>query len=227
MQTQLRRSVVCLILIGTAAIAAAGDNVQQVLARMDKASADFKAMTAHVTYLTHTDVLNQDDTETGSATMKKVQSGEVQGLVDFTAPDRKTITYEKRRVQEYLPRIKTLQVYDLEKQGERLDRFLRLGFGTSGSELAKDYDVTVLGSENGAAHLQLVPKDVDTRHYVKKIDLWIPEQGDPYPMREKILEPSGDYFLVTYSDLKINPPLAPDALQLKLPPGVKTEHPGQ
>jgi len=123
-------------------------------------------------------------------------------------------------------------VYDLAKHGEQIDKFLMIGFGTSGMELAKDYDVTVLGTENGkgqsAIHLQLIPKDTQTRRdYVQKLELWIPSEGDPYPMREKIIEPSGDYRLVTYNDLKINPPLQPDALQLKLPPGVKVETPGK
>jgi outer membrane lipoprotein-sorting protein len=236
MQTRLRGFVVCLILTGLAlagpaAMAAANDNLQQVLARMDKAANDFKSMTAQVTYVTHTDVLNDNSTETGTVTMKKVQPGEVQGLVDFTSPDRKTITYEKRRVQEYLPKIKTVQVFDLAKHGEQLDNFLRIGFGTSGSELAKDYDVSVLGTENlngqPAIRLQLIPKAADERQYVQKLELWIPEQGDPYPLQEKIFQPSGDYHLTTYSDTKINPPLQPDALQLKLPPGVKTEYPGK
>ena len=85
----------------------------------------------------HTDVLNDNTTETGTVTMKKVQAGEVQGRVDFTAPDRKTITFEKRRVQEYLPKIKTLQVFDLDKHGEQLDKFLMIGFGTSGTRTCK------------------------------------------------------------------------------------------
>ena len=89
----------------------------------------------------------------------------------------------------------------------------------------------MLGTENlhgqPAIHLQLIPKAAEARQYVQKLELWIPEQGDPYPLREKIFEPSRDYRLVTYSGLKINPPLQPDALNLKLPPGVKTEYPGQ
>ncbi len=218
-------------LAGPAALAGANDDLQQVLARMDKAANDFRSMTAHVTYVTHTDVLNDNSTEIGSVTMRKVQPGEVQGLVDFTEPDHKTITFEKRRIQEYLPKIKTLQVFDLTKHGEQLDKFLMIGFGTSGMELAKDYTVSVLGPENGkgptAIRLQLVPKAADARQYVMKLELWIPEQGDPYPLQEKIFQPSGDYRLTTYGDLKINPPLQPDALQLKLPPGVKIEHPGQ
>jgi outer membrane lipoprotein-sorting protein len=231
MQTRLRGFVVCLILAGPARLAAAGDTVQQILARMDKAANEFKAMTAQVTHLDHTDVLNDDTKESGTVTMKKVQPGEVQGRVDFTVPDRKTITFEKRRIQEYLPKINTLQVFDLDKHGEQLDRFLMIGFGTSGMELAKDYDVTVLGTENisgqSAIRLQLNPKATEARQYVQKIELWIPEQGDPYPLREKIFEPSHDYRVVTYDNLKINPPLQTDAMQLKLPPGVKIEHPGQ
>lgn len=220
--------LVCLML---AASAAAADSPSGVLARMDKAASEFKSMTAQVTYITHTDVLNENDTETGNMTLKKVQAGEVQGLVDFTAPDRKTITFEKRRIQEYLPKLKTVQIFDLAKHGEQVDKFIMIGFGTSGTELAKDYDVTVLGMENWkgqpAIHLQLLPKAGDAKQYVKSIELWIPQQGDPYPLHEKILEPSGDYRLVTYTDLKINPPLAADALKLKLPPGVATVYPGK
>jgi outer membrane lipoprotein-sorting protein len=229
MRTRLRGFVVCLLLAGPAAMA--GDDLQQVLARMDKAANDFKSMTAHVTYVTHTDVLNDNSTETGSVTMRKVQPGEVQGLVEFTEPDHKTITFEKRRIQEYLPKIKTLQVFDLTKHGEQLDKFLMIGFGTSGMELAKDYNVSVLGTENGkgptAIRLQLLPKAAEARQYVVKLELLIPEQGDPYPLQEKIFQPSGDFRLTTYSDLKINPVLQPDALQLKLPPDVKIDHPGQ
>jgi outer membrane lipoprotein-sorting protein len=163
--------------------------------------------------------------------MKKVQPGEVQGRIDFTSPDLKTVTIEKRRVQEYLPKINTLQIFDLDKHGPQLDKFLMIGFGTSGTEIATTYDVTILASEqlNGQAvtRLQLIPKNGEAKQYVKKLELWIPEQGAPYPLREKIFEPSGDYQLVTYSDQKINPPLKADALELKPRAGVKVEHPGK
>src|SRR5262249_40351593 len=153
-----------------------------------------------VTYVTHTDVLNEDTTETATVVMKKVQNGEVAGRVDFTSPDVKTVAFEKRRVQIYYPKIKTLQIYDLDKHGEQLDKFLMLGFGTTGTELAKDYSMKVLGTEPlkgadgaGAVRLQLVPKTGEARQYVSMVELWVPQQGDPYPLREKISQPSGDY----------------------------------
>ncbi|HEX4593626.1 MAG TPA: outer membrane lipoprotein carrier protein LolA [Bryobacteraceae bacterium] len=206
----------------------------ELLQRLDSAAGRFQSMSATVTYLTHTEVIDENSTETGKVVMKKVAPGEVQGLINFTAPNQRSVTFEKRSVQIYFPKINTLQVYDLENHGEQLDKFLMIGFGTSGSELAKDYTMTVPGVEAmkglpgvQAIHLELVPKSGEARQYVKKVDLWIPEHGDPYPLREKITEPSGDSRTMTYADQKINPSLPPEALKLKLPAGFKTEHPGK
>jgi outer membrane lipoprotein-sorting protein len=203
----------------------------ELLQRLDSAASQFQSMSATVTWLTHTDVIDENTTETGTVVMKKVAPGEVQGLINFTAPNPRSVTFEKRSVQIYYPKIKTVQVYDLEEHGEQLDKFLMIGFGTSGTELARDYSMTVLGTEvvkgTPAIHLELIPKAGEARQYVKKLELWFPEHGDPYPSREKITEPSGDSRTVNYSDLKINPALPPEALKLKLPAGVKTEHPGK
>ncbi len=206
----------------------------ELLQRFDGGAGRFQAMSARVTYVTHTEVLNEDSTESGDVMMKKLAAGEVQGLINFTAPNRRSVTFEKRKVQVYYPKINTLQIYDLEQHGEQLDKFLMIGFGTSGSELAKDYSMIVAGVEQvkglqgaQAIHLEFTPKSGEAREYVKKLELWIPEHGDPYPLMEKITEPSGDSRTITYSDLKINPPLQPDALKLKLPAGVKTERPGK
>jgi outer membrane lipoprotein-sorting protein len=206
----------------------------ELLQRLDSAANRFQSMSATVTYLTHTDVIDENTTETGTVVMKKVAPGELQGLINFTAPNQRSVTFEKRNVRIYYPKINTLQVYDLEEHGEQLDKFLMVGFGISGSELARDYSMTVLGTEAikeipgvQAIHLELIPKTGEARQYVKKRELWIPEHGNPYPLRDKITEPSGDSQTWTYSDLKINPPLPADALELKLPRGVKTEHPGK
>jgi outer membrane lipoprotein-sorting protein len=129
----------------------------------------------------------------------------------------------------YYPKINTVQVFEVSKSADPV-KFVLIGFGISGTELARDYDVSVLpndGAVPNSVHLQLLPKLADAKQYVTKVELWIPEQGGPYPQREKITQPSNDYRLVMYSDLKINPVLKNDALQLKTAPGVITEHPGK
>jgi outer membrane lipoprotein-sorting protein len=207
------------------------DILQDVLARMDQAAGSFQSMTAKPTWVTHTDVINENTTESGNIVMKKVAPDQVEALMGFTEPAsaRRTVTISRRKLQIYFPKIKTLQVYDLGKGGEQIDQFIMLGFGTSGVELAKSFQVRVMGEEplNGqpAVKLELIPKSEDVKKYVTKIEMWVPDQGAPYPSQEKIYEPSADYRLVTYSDVRINPPLKSDALKLNLPSGVKTEYP--
>jgi outer membrane lipoprotein-sorting protein len=210
------------------------DALAAVLARMDKSAGEFKSMTADVIYVTHTDVINEDSTESGNVAMQKMRSDEVRGLINILIPDKKTVAFENRLLRIYFPKIKTVQEYKLDKFGEQLDQFLMIGFGTSGMSLAKDYGVTVLGSETlkgpeavATIRVRLIPKSQQARDLVKQFELWIPETGDPYPLQEKISQPSGDYRLITYSNMKTNQPLKADALQLNLPRGVKTEHPGQ
>jgi outer membrane lipoprotein-sorting protein len=224
------------LLVGTVTLpsAFADDGSHELLARMDKAASTFQAMSGKVTYVTHTDVLNEDSNESGTVVMKKVAPGEVQGLIDFIKPDRRTVQFEKRSLQIYYPKINTVNKWDLGRHGEQLDQFIMIGFGTSGTQLARDYSVKVLPNEKGNSQqdvptirLELVPKAEEVREYLKKLELWIPQTGPPYPIREKISQSSGDYRLVIYSDLQINPPLKPDALQLKLPAGVKVEQPGK
>jgi outer membrane lipoprotein-sorting protein len=207
---------------------------EAILARMDKAASGFKNMTARITDVVHTDVINEDSPETGTVVMKKVAAGQVQGLIDFLTPDKRTVYFENRKLSIYYPKINTVQEFDLGKHGEQIDQFLMTGFGTSGTALAKDYDVRVQGTETvkgfegiQTIRLLLLPKTAEWRQYVKQVELWIPETGDPYPVQEKISAPSGDYRVITYTELKTNQPLPPNALQLKPRAGFKTEYPGK
>src|SRR5438552_2083829 len=187
--------LIAIVTVPTSATAA--DALHDLLARMDKAASSFQAMSGKVTYVTHTDVLNDDSKESGTVAMKKVAPGEVQGLIDFLQPDRRTVQFEKRSLQIYYPKIKTVNKWDLGKHGEQLDQFIMIGFGTSGTQLARDYTVKVLPNEKGASpqdvptiRLELVPKAGEAREYLKKLELWIPQTGDPYPVREKISQSS-------------------------------------
>ena len=229
-------SISTLLLLATLAAApvSSKEPLQPILARMDKGASEFKTMTAHVTYVTHTDVLNDDSRETGTIAMQKVGPNEVKSLIEFLTPDKRTVQFEKRLLRIYYPKMKTIQEWDLSKHGEQLDQFFMIGFGRSGTALAKDYDMTVVGTETlknaqGAQtiRLRLIPKLGEAHEYVKQLELWIPQTGDPYPLQEKISLPSGDYRLAIFNDLKTNTPLPPGALQLKHPDGVKTEHPGK
>ncbi len=227
---KVSRMTLVLLLVMSSWGATADSSLQDLLSRMNQSASSFQAMSAKVKYVTHTAVLDDNSEEGGSVLMQKVHANLVQGLIDFTVPDRRTVTIEHRKVQIYTPNMKTLQIFDLGKHGEQLDQFILIGFATSGTELARDYTMKVLGPEKAlgqkTTRVELIPKSEQARDYLQKLDLWIPERpAQPYPIQEKIYQKSGDFRLVTYSDMKINPTLKPDALKLKLPSGVKTEYP--
>jgi outer membrane lipoprotein-sorting protein len=72
--------------------------------------------------------------------------------------------------------------------------------------------------------LELIPKSEEVRNLTTKIELWIPE-GKSNPVQEKLTQPSKNYHLVVFSDVKLNVPLPDSDYSLKLPPGVTKLHP--
>ena len=193
---------------------------------MDQSAATFRALSASVLRVHHTDVIKEDDEESGVMLMKRNGKG-TQVLVDISRPDPKRVSFNDSRVEMYYPKINTVQEWDFSKQRALVDQFLLLGFGTPGRELPKNYVVRVMGEEMVAgqktARIELLPKSARFKENFEKIELWIAEAG--YPVRQKLFQPGGDYYLVTYSDLKWNPSLGDDALRLNAPKNAAREYP--
>lgn len=210
------------------ATAGRAESLDDVLARMDRGAKDFKSFTANLKRTDYTAVLNESDEMTGTMGMRRVKNG-IEALTQFAEPNPHSIYFSGHTMKIYSPRANTVEIYDAGKLVGTADRMMLLGFGISAAELRKDYDVKLIGEENVAglqtAHIELTPKSADVRkNYVTKIDLWIPV-GQANPIQEKVTKPSKDYYLVTYSDSKVNPALPDAAYTLKLPPGVKELRP--
>lgn len=199
------------------------ETLNELMARMDKSAASFTGMTAKMKRVDHTEILGENELETGSVTLKRVPGG-LLGRVDFNEPNRRTVSLHDRTVEVYTPKSNTVQITDVGKHGQQLDQFLLLGFGTSGKELAKNYVVKLIGPEVVAdkqtTHIQITPRAKEATEYFKKAEIWM-AQGSTYPVQEKIHKNEQDYMLFTYSDVRINVPLADKDLELRLPPGVK------
>ncbi len=208
--------------------AASAATLEQTLAAMDISSATFKAMSAKVQWVSHQGVVNVDNTDSGTIALRRSKPGEMIMLIELTDPDKKSVMLSGKKLELYFPKIQTVQEYDVGKNRQTLEQFLLLGFGSSGKDLAEGYKIQLLGEETvegqPAAHLELTPKSADVLKHLRKAELWIAAKG-AHPVRQKLYFPAGDYSLVSYSEVKINPPLAGSALSIKLPRGVKREFP--
>lgn len=205
-----------------------GETLSAVLARLDAAAPSFSGVTAQMTEITHTAVLNEDTTDKGLFRMQR-HGKEVRALVDFSGEkDKRVLFFADRSAHVYYPNLNLVQVYDLGSQSKLIDEYLLLGFGVSGKDLQKAYNIQVLGTEavNGknTSRLELIPKDPATREQLVKAEIWIPEDS-ALPVQQKIYQKNGNFTLVQYSDLRLTPSSDKQPLKLVTPPGTKTEHP--
>jgi len=203
-------------------------NASAVLSRMDAAAPGFRGLTARISRITYTAVIKDSSEEQGQISLLRVKGKDIRVLTEITRPDHKFFTIGDGKVEIYTPKIATVQEIDLTRHKSLMEQFLLLGFGASGKDLVKSYSVRMAGSETiagvKASHLELIPKSAQVKSHYNRIDLWIADPGG-YPVRQKLNEPSGNYLMVTYSDIRLNPDLKPAELRLKLPAGVKREYP--
>lgn len=202
-------------------------DLDSVLAKMDAAAPKFSAMSADLVRTSYTKVLDDKSTET--ATMKLRRKGrDIQVLIDITKPNPQTVAFAGKKAEKYFPKLNTVQEFDLGKYKGVVDQFMLVGFGTTGRDLAANYSVKYAGEETVAGQkaykLELVPKSSKMKENFSRLDLWVVEDGT-YPVQQRFVQPSGDYNMATYSNVKLNPSLTDDDLKLKLPKGVKREYP--
>jgi outer membrane lipoprotein-sorting protein len=224
---RLRAAIVPVFLAPLVAFAAATESLESVLARMDRASASFRALSADVSWTQHTAVINDDTVDTGTMLLKRAKH-DIRMVVNLTAPNARTVALHEQKLEIYYPEMHQVEEWDVGQQHELLNQFLLIGFGTSGKELAAAYSMKVLGSDTVAGQtalrLELVPKSAEVLKNLKKLELWIPE-SDAYPIQQKFFLAAGDYKLVTYTNVKVNPPLKDSNLELKVPKDTKRVFP--
>lgn len=204
---------------------ASAESLDAVLARLDQGAAKFHSMTADVKMTSYTAILNDSSTESGSLKMERTKKG-TEAIVDFTgAQDQRTIGFFNQTIQLYLPKTKLLQIYRLGKKNNFLDQYLLLGFGSSGQDLKKGYNIQLAGSDviegKPATQLKLVPKEKKVQENLSQVEIWIPQDSD-FPVQQKFYNPNGNYRLAVYSNLQLNPQIG--ELKLDVPKDVKVEN---
>lgn len=191
--------------------------LERVLAAMDKTAAGFRSAEADFVWDQYQKVVDEHDLQKGKVYFRR-QGHEIQMAADITEPAKKYVLFSGGKVQVYQPNISQVTEYNVAKNRQELESFLVLGFGGSGHDLLKQYDVKYLGTEQvagvNADKLQLIPKSVKVRNNVERILLWIdPARG--VSVQQQFFEPSGDYRLSKYSNIQLNQKIPDSVFKLK------------
>jgi outer membrane lipoprotein-sorting protein len=191
--------------------------LESVLQKMDDAAAHFQTAQADFVFNQYQKVVDETDTQKGTVYYRK-SGQEIEMMAEFKEPDRKFVLYKDGKLQVYQPRIEQVMEYSAGANREQVESFLVLGFGGSGQDLKKRFDVSYQGEETidniPAAKLQLIPKDAKTLSNFPQIILWI-GLDNGISVQQKLIQTQGDYRLAKYSGINLRAKIGNDVFRLK------------
>ncbi len=188
-----------------------------VLKKMDDAAANFHTTQADFVWDQYQKVVDETDTQKGTVYYRRAGK-EIEMMAEIKEPDVKFVLYKEGKLQVYQPKIEQVLVYPTSGHGD-IESYLVLGFGGSGQDLMKSFDVSYAGDESVAgtvtAKLQLIPKSEKVRNnYFSKAVLWI-DLARGISVQQQFFQTQGDYRLAKYSGIKVNAKIGNDVFQLK------------
>jgi outer membrane lipoprotein-sorting protein len=201
--------------------------LETVYKSMDAAAAKFNTTQANFEWDRYEKVIDEvDDIQSGTIYYRRVgKDVEMKADVKMAGPEPKKlkpelkfVLFSQGKIQMYLPKPDQVTVYDVGKNRSEVEPYLVLGFGGSGQDLAKSFDVTYQGQETidgiPAGKLQLIPKSERVRNTFAQILLWI-DLDRGISVQQQFFEPDGNYKLAKYSSIRVNEKVPDEVFHLK------------
>lgn len=205
----------------------ASRTLETVLAGMDQAAARFSSLSADLEYTKVTVIVDDRSTETGKIYFEKTKS-QPRVMLAFQQPAEKYVLFSDGKVSIYRPRIAVIEEYSLTNNQGLLEQFLLLGFGTPGSQLQKNYRVSLKGEADWegttAVLLELLPKNSAVSSRLERIELWLSTETWQ-PLQQTFYEPSKDYLIARYRNSRHNEKLPAKLFALPVRGKVRTVRP--
>jgi outer membrane lipoprotein-sorting protein len=191
--------------------------LESVLRRMDEAAASFQSTQADFVWDLYQKVVDEHDTQKGTVYYRRAGK-EIEMMAEIKEPDPKFVLYKDGKLQVYQPKIEQVIVYPTAGNQSEIESYLVLGFGGSGQDLKKAFDVSYLGEESvggiATGELQLIPKSEKFRNNVSKILLWI-DLSRGISVQQQFFQGQGDNRMAKYSSVQLNGKIGNDVFQLK------------
>jgi len=185
------------------------DRLKAVLAQMDEGSKSFRSAEATIQKQQYERIVRDTTTETGTTYFLRNGSSTQMGA---KFANGQTVECKGGNVRLYTAGTNHLDQYSLKGANQaRFETYLTLGFGGSGSDLAKAWAITDLGTEKmsdgGKAveveKLDLVSRDAGVRGNFTHITIWIDAARD-VTLKQEFYTPNGDTQTAIYSNIRLN-----------------------
>jgi outer membrane lipoprotein-sorting protein len=192
-------------------------SLESVLKTMDTAAANFHTTQADFVWDQYQKVVDEHDLQKGTVYFRRTGK-EIEMMAEIKEPDTKFVLYKDGKLQVYQPKIEQVIMYPTSGNRNEIESYLVLGFGGSGEDLKKSFDVSYLGEESvegvATAKLQLIPKSEKFRNNISKILLWI-DLSRGISVQQQFFQSQDDYRLAKYSSVQLKVKIGNDVFQLK------------
>ncbi|MHB1745693.1 MAG: LolA family protein [Acidobacteriaceae bacterium] len=206
--------------IGLAQTPASGD-LNRVLTQLDASATKFHSAKADFQWDQFERVVENTDTQAGVIYYEGSGPAARVAIDIETAdgqPSKKTIVYSGGVLQFFQPQIDQMTVFHAgDKQGQ-YESYLTLGFGGSGSDLKKSWDIAYQGMESidgvQTAKLDLVSKQASVRANFSHVTIWV-DPTRAVSLKQILYEPSGDTRTAYYKNIEYNKKISSSVFKIK------------
>lgn len=194
----------------TAPAFAQSPQLAQVLSQLDAASARFHSARADFRWDYYERVVHDTTTQTGIIYFERSGPSISMGAV-VNDPGKKVLDYHNGQLQMFDPGVDQITVMHAGANQAQYEGFLTLGFGGSGRDLAKAWNINDLGPEtlSDGGHpvkcekLDLTGKDPSVKNNFSHVTIWVdPARG--VSLKQVFYAPGGDTRTAIYSNIQLN-----------------------
>lgn len=203
------RKFVCsavLMAAAFAAHAATDPALDKVLRALDASSAKFQSAECDFRWDYYERVVMDTSTQTGTLYIAR-RSGQVEMGAVVQKPSIKVIQFQGNTLKMYDSATKQTKNIDVAQNRAQAESFLTLGFGASGKDLEKSWDITLKGNETvdgvQTSVLDLVAKDPNVRKNFAHITVWM-DTARGISLKQVMETPSHDKRTNLYTNIKYN-----------------------
>ena len=200
---------------------AANADLSKILAQMDAASAKFHSAQANFQWDQFERVVSSTDTQSG--VIYYLRSGANTSVaVDIETadgqPSKKNIVFQGGVLKFYQPAINQMTVMHAGNKQDQYESYLTLGFGGSGSDLQKSWNIAYQGMETidgvATAKLDLVSKSDSVRNNFSHVTIWV-DPTRAISLKQILYEPSGDSRTAYYRNIQYNKKISSSVFKIK------------
>ncbi len=189
--------------------------LQNTLKRLDSTSATFSSAQASFHKELYNALVKDTTSQDGSVYSMRSKTGTTQMGVRIDGPGARVVELKNGVLRDYNP---ALKCFDTVQASGKVDSFLTLGFGGSGKDLARTWDITDVGQETISGtkveKLVLTPKEISIKNNITRVTLWI-DLDRGISLKQFFEFPSHDTQTALYSDIRMNKTVSTKPFEFK------------